>query len=90
MGLWPGEPYSAGLVKEPAGFLGKVAFKDLWVLKGEVRKELCVEKAQDRKHRAGEREEGRVRVGRGWGGGGSEYLFLGQRYGQVGSKHMLE
>lgn len=35
----------SGVGKGQAGFLGKMPFKELWALKGEVRKELCVEKA---------------------------------------------
>lgn len=69
-----------GAGKGRAGFLGKVPFKELWALKGEVRKELCVEKTTRAKAYGG--GERRVQ-GEGWGR--SEYLLLGQ----VGSKHVV-
>lgn len=37
----------SGVGKGQAVFLGKVPFKELWAFKGEVRKELCVEKTTE-------------------------------------------
>lgn len=43
----------SGVGKGQAGFLGKVPFKESWAFKGEVRRELCVEKTTERKYTVG-------------------------------------